>query len=86
MLGLRFLMVGVIATPGWEHLTEGEVDIVFSQANSLYCSSAMEFGKSGCDRIISITKIDRNNLLLPDLKQVYFQILPSQKLRCIALD
>jgi hypothetical protein len=40
MLGLRFLIVGVVATPGWELLSRGDVDIVFSQANSIYFSLA----------------------------------------------
>jgi hypothetical protein len=40
MLGLRFSMVGVVATPGWEFLIRGEVDIVFSRANSIYFSLA----------------------------------------------
>jgi hypothetical protein len=44
MRGLRFLMVGVVAIPRLEASIEGEVDIVFSQANSLYCSLAIASG------------------------------------------
>jgi hypothetical protein len=72
MLGFCFLLVGVVATPGWEPLTGGEVDIVLSQADSLYCSSAMEFGKSEYDRAPSVTKVYRNNLLFLTYKSIDF--------------
>jgi hypothetical protein len=36
MLELHFLIVGIIALPGLKALIRGAVDIVFSQANSIY--------------------------------------------------
>jgi hypothetical protein len=63
-------MVGVVAAPEVEVLTRGEVDIVFSQANSIYFSLAhwlwrvsilaLVLGSSDFefDRIPTGTKID----------------------------